>query len=125
MRVGHVLANIPVAGPYFFELYDYPVGGSRATPMKTNHDLETERHNTSYGSMSRHISDLGDRNANWFVLFGGQDGWWGSPNFADQMPLWRNLEFIRMPLDLNLVRAEFPFPMVLQPAVSAAAATSD
>ncbi|MEO1017191.1 MAG: penicillin acylase family protein [Pseudomonadota bacterium] len=128
MRVGHALANIPVIGPYFFELFDYPVGGSRATPMKTNHDLETERHTANYGSMSRHISDMGDPNANWFVLFGGQDGWWGSPNFADQMPLWREREFIRMPLDLALVEEEFPIVMTLEPAsqaVSGAAGISD
>ncbi len=121
MRVGHALANIPVVGEYLFALDEYPVGGSRATPMKTNHDLETERHTASYGSMSRHISDMGDPNANWFVLFGGQDGWWGSANFADQIPLWRAAEFIRMPLDLDVVRTEFPIEMVLQPAERTAA----
>ena len=37
------------------------------------------------GSMARHVSDLSDPDANWFVLLGGQDGWFGAENFADQV----------------------------------------
>ena len=57
--------------------------------MKTAHGLVNRRHHSSLGSMARHVSDLSDPDANWFVLLGGQDGWFGAENFADQMPLWR------------------------------------
>jgi penicillin amidase len=66
--------------------------------------------------MARHISDLSDPDANWFVLFGGQDGWLGSAAFADQMPLWREGRAIRMPLRPATVAAEFPRVTLLRPA---------
>ena len=53
---------------------------------------------------------------NYFVLFGGQDGWLGSANFADQIGLWRQENYIRMPLRAETIVAEFPLLMDLEPA---------
>jgi penicillin amidase len=114
-RVAHALVNLPVLGRRFV-LETYPVGGSRETPMKTGHGLVAGPHEVSFGSMARHISDLSDPDANWFVLFGGQDGWLGSAAFADQMPLWREGRAIRMPLRPATVAAEFPRVTLLRPA---------
>jgi penicillin amidase len=69
------------------------------------------------GSMARHISDLSDPDANWFVLLGGQDGWFGSESFADQVELWRERRYIRLPLSPEKVREEFPTVMRLGPAL--------
>ncbi len=94
----HPLGNLPlIGGRYRFD--DYPVGGSSSTIMKTAHDLTTERHPTRYGSQSRHVSDLSDPDANWFVLLGGQDGWFNAENFLDQVPLWRAGDYVQVPLD--------------------------
>jgi len=114
LRVAHALGAVPVLGR-FFVLEDFPVGGSRETPMKTAHGLVNTRHHATYGQQSRHVSDLSDLDANWFLLFGGQDGWLGSANFADQIPLWRDGRMIRMPLRSETVARDFPDAVVLDP----------
>jgi penicillin amidase len=119
LRVAHSLARLrPVRRS--FTIAELPVGGSRQTPMKMAHGLVNGRHSSTFGSMARHISDLSDVDANWFVLLGGQDGWLGSDNFADQLPLWRERRYIRMPLRRETVSAGFPIVHRLQPMPGAA-----
>jgi penicillin G amidase len=114
MRVAHLLGSVPVIGARFV-VEDFAVGGSRETPMKTSHDLVHERHYASYGSQARHISDMSDPDSNYFVLLGGQDGWLGSANYADQVSLWRERNYIRIPLRPEVVAADFPTVIHLQP----------
>jgi penicillin amidase len=114
LQVGTSLARIPVVGRVFV-IKDLPSGGSRQTPMKMSHGLVNRRHTVSFGSMARHISDLSDLDANWFALLGGQDGWIGSVNFLDQLDLWQDRRYIRMPLRPETVAREFPITMTLQP----------
>ncbi len=114
MRIGHLLAGVPLLGP-FFTLETYGTGGSRNTILKTAHGLTNRRHYASYGSDARQISDLSDPDANWFVLLGGQDGWLGSANFADEVGLWRAGDSIRMPLRADSVVAQFPLVLRLMP----------
>jgi len=106
VRVQHLLGNIPVLGR-FFRLEDLPSPGSRETLMKRSHDLVNGRHRATFGAQARHISDLGDPDANWFVLFGGQDGWLDAANYADQLALWREGRYLRLPLSDEAVRASF------------------
>ena len=112
--VGHLIQNLPVIGRRFVAA-DLPASGSRETPMKTAHGLVNARHQARYGSQSRQISDMGDLDANWFALLGGQDGWLGSANYADQVALWQRREYIRLPLRLETVKAEFTTVMELRP----------
>jgi penicillin amidase len=121
LRVAHWLVNFPVLGGAFVQ-GDAPVGGSRETPMKTSHGLVEGRHAATFGSMARHVSDLSDPDANWFVLYGGQDGWLGSTAFADQVPLWREGRAIRLPLRPETVAAEFRRVTRLAPAAQPTAA---
>jgi penicillin G amidase len=114
MRVRSVFGLIPVIGSRF-TIEDYPTSGSRETVMKTAHGLVHDRHYATYGSQSRFLADMGDVDANWFVLFGGEDGWMGSANFADQMPLWRENRTMRMPLRPETIAAEFPYRQTLTP----------
>jgi penicillin amidase len=106
VRVQHLLGNVPVLGR-FFVVDDLPSPGSRETLMKRSHDLVNRRHRATFGAQSRHISDLSDPDANWFVLFGGQDGWFGSASYADQLPLWREGRYLKLPLSEAGVRATF------------------
>jgi penicillin G amidase len=99
----------------FFKYDSFPVGSSRETPMKTAHGLVNDEHGAFYGSQSRHISDLGDPDANWFLVFGGQDGWMGSENFDDQVPLWRERRYIRLPLTAAAVAEAHPTVQRLSP----------
>ena len=114
VKVAHILHRLPVVGEAFV-VERLPMHGSRQTPQKTSHGLEQGRHYTDFGSMARHISDMADDDANWFVMFGGQDGWLGSESFADQMPLWRERRYIRVPLRPESVPEDFPTPMTLKP----------
>jgi penicillin amidase len=112
LQISHPLGAVPILGRrYVFD--NLPVGGSSQTLMKTAHTLTHEKHNTSFGSNARHISDLSDPDENYFVLLGGQDGWMRSSTFMDQIELWREGEFIRVPLRVETVRATFPHVLVL------------
>jgi penicillin G amidase len=119
LRVGHALQGVPVLGRWFV-LEDLPVSGSRNTILKTSHGLVNGRHYTTYGSQARQLCDLSDPNLNWFVLLGGEDGWLGSANFADQVELWRQGQAIQMPLTEAAVAAQFPTQLTLTPAPSPA-----
>jgi len=111
----HFLGKVPLIGRAF-TAKDLPSGGSRQTPMKSSHGIVTRRHRTGFGSMGRHVSDMGDVDANWFCLLGGQDGWLGSDGALDQVPLWQEGRYIRMPLRPESVAKEFPLVTLLQPA---------
>ncbi|MSO74440.1 MAG: hypothetical protein EXQ99_04705 [Alphaproteobacteria bacterium] len=85
-----------------------PTSGSSHTVFKTAHSLEATRHNTRYGTQAHHISDLLDPDANWFVLLGGQDGWFNTSTFADQVDPFMKGELIQVPMTLERVRADLP-----------------
>jgi penicillin amidase len=110
----HPLGRIPLLGRRY-RLPGFPADGGNNTVHKTGHALSAGRHTVSFGSCARHISDLGDLDDNRFILLGGQDGWLGSANYADQVPLWRRGQYIRVPLRPETARAVFPHRMVLQP----------
>jgi penicillin G amidase len=114
LRVAHTLAAVPVLGR-FFRYADYPIGGSRETVMKTSNGLVNTRHDVSFGSQARFVADLGDLDANDFVLIGGNDGWLGSANLLDQVPLWLEGKYIRLPLRPDSVEKAFPTVTVLAP----------
>lgn len=114
LRLGHLLAGLPVLGQTFV-FAEFPGEGSMETVYKSAHSLGAELHSARYGAQARHISDLADPDANDFVLLGGQDGWWGSDQAMDQVPLWRRGEFVRVPLSLEKVAATFPKVLTLTP----------
>ena len=99
--------NLPVIGGRL-RFDEVPVPGSRETLWKSAHDLVDGRHDADYGAQSRHISDMADLDANWFVLLGGNDGWLGSTTFLDQVPLFLEGEMIRLPLRPETVVRNLP-----------------
>lgn len=114
LGIAHPLSFLPlVGGRYRFG--DYPVAGSTDTLMKTAHNASAERHDTRYGSNARHISDMSDPDKNYFALIGGQDGWFNSANFADQVPMWLKGQYITVPLRMDSVRRKFSRKIVLSP----------
>lgn len=112
--LNHPFAAAPAIGKRY-RFLDAPVGGGNETLMKTAHGISASRHRVRFGAMARHVSDLADMDANDFVLLGGQDGWLGSSTFLDQVPLWREGRYIRVPLRPDSVRAAFPHETVLTP----------
>jgi penicillin amidase len=114
LRLGHWFGRIPLAGR-LFPRADLPVGGSRETVMKTAHGLTNGLSEAVYGSQARFVADMGDPDASWFVLLGGNDGWPGSENALDQLPHWRSGRMIGMPLRPEAVAREFPLVTNLTP----------
>lgn len=122
LRIGHLLSQVPMLGRGLM-VADWPAGGTRESPMKNSHGLVNGRHAVQYGAQARHLSDLSDLDANHFVLLGGNDGWIGSANYADQLALWRQRRYMRLPLRAETVQAEFPLVIELAPAGPAPHAT--
>jgi len=112
--VNHPLGRLPVIGERF-RFVDAPAEGSNDTLWKTAHGTTDERHPARFGSNARHISDLSDPDANWFTLLGGQDGWFNSANFTDQVPLWLKGEYVKVPFRIETVRKDFPHKTTLSP----------
>ena len=113
LSLAHPLANVPLIGGRY-EFAEAGVGGSSDTLMKTAHAATAERHTVNYGSNARHISDMTDPDENYFVLLGGQDGWFNSTTILDQWDLWRRGDYVRVPLTLAEVRASFPHALSLE-----------
>jgi len=109
----HPLGAIPVVGRRY-RFFEYEAPGASDTVMKTAHGLSDQRHRTGYGAAARHVSDLADPDDNHFVLLGGQDGWINGANFIDQVPLWLERAYVRVPLRLDTVRRTFPYRTVFQ-----------
>lgn len=107
IRLRHVLGHVPLLGK-LFSSKSFPAAGSRETLMKNAHNLIRGFDETSYGSQSRHLSDLSDPDENHFVLLGGQDGWVGSQLLTDQIPLWQTRQSIQMPLRPSRIEQLFP-----------------
>ena len=115
LSVGHPLAAVPLLGRFFVE-GEYPASGSRETVLKSSHRLESSRHTASFGSQSRFIADLSSPNENYFVLLGGEDGWLGSANYADQVDAFLSGDYLRVPLEISEIERAFPRKTTLSPA---------
>lgn len=111
LTVSHPMGFLPVIGDRY-RFADYPVGGSSHSIMKTAHTSTDERHSTRFGSNARHISDLSDMDRNYFVLLGGQDGWFNSANFIDQVSHWRAGKYVHVPMRLPAIRDAFKYKTV-------------
>jgi penicillin amidase len=112
LAISHPMGFLPVIGGRY-RFADYPAGGSSHSIMKTAHATTDEQHNTRFGSNARHISDMSDMDRNYFVLLGGQDGWFKSANFLDQVPYWQSGNYIQVPMRLDVVRKSFARKTVL------------
>ncbi len=109
----HPLASLPGVGRWFATA-DRAASGGNDTLNKTGHGPVRGRHRVTYGACARHVSDLSEPDANWFVLQGGQDGWLGSANATDQAALWHDGQAIVVPLRPEAARA-WPHHMRLLP----------
>ncbi len=106
IQFGPLQTAIPWVGKRFV-LNDLPLEGTSHTLNKSAHEFSAQPHRIGYGSNSRHISDLGDKDANYFVLLGGQDGWTSSPHNNDQIDLWQKGKYIKFPLLPETIKKTF------------------
>lgn len=104
--VQHVLGNIPILGSRYRH-ESIPASGTGNTVYKRATKNTAEKAKVFYGQNARHISDLSDLNENYFILFGGNDGWINSPNYRDQIKLWKEKKLIKFPLDIEEISKTF------------------
>jgi penicillin amidase len=115
MRLNYPLGALPLVGrPYRY--CDFPSPGGSDTVMKTANGLVSGRHPVRYGANARYILDMSDVDNNYFAMLGGQDGWFGSTTFADQIELWRSSTYVQLPLRRDTVARMFPHVTTLLPA---------
>jgi penicillin amidase len=79
-RLQHLLGNLPLIGGRY-RVAEYAADGRNDTLLKAAHELSGEKGRVTYGATARHVSDLADPDAHWFVLLGGQDGWLDGPTW--------------------------------------------
>jgi penicillin amidase len=108
------LSFVPLIG-WRYEFGDFAAAGGVQTLMKTAQDLAAQRHSVNYGSNVWFVSDLTDLDRNYFTLLGGQDGWFRSEAFPDQVPLWQEGRYMGIPLRIETVRAKFTHKSCLAP----------
>ncbi len=114
LELVHPFAALPfVGGRYRYG--DRPIGGSTQTLMKAGHRRSGEEYRALYGAGARFLADLSDPDANYFVLLGGQDGWFNSPSFMDQVDLWFAGEYVRLPLTVEAAQDRAVRSMTLRP----------
>ena len=123
LRRRHPLGNIPLLGRAY-RFGEAPIAGSTTTLHKSAHAITREPHNTTFGANSRFVANLADPDDNRFVLLGGNDGWLGSANFLDMQPQFEEGTLIRIPMQPDSVRAEFPHRLTLSPAQQAPSSAS-
>ncbi len=112
LTLAHPLSMAPVIGGRY-RFAEHGVGGSTDTLMKTSHERSAEVHSVRYGANARHVSDMRDPDANFFVLLGGQDGWLNSSTLLDQWPMWREGRYVQLPLSMDKVHAGFRHRTIL------------
>ncbi len=113
MRIRHYFGAAPVVGRRF-RFGEHAAPGGNDTLHKTGHGPVRGPHPVSYGASARFLADLADPDANRVVLLGGQDGWLGSANVTDQIPLWRDGAYVALPLRVETARL-WPHLTVIRP----------
>lgn len=113
--LNHPLSSIPGMGKHIGKRKVLGAG-SNDTVYKTSNTFSAASPGTGYGSCARFIADTSGLDDNHALLLGGQDGWIGSANFDDQLPLWEKGEYLHLPLDWDSVESEFSHLTTFIPA---------
>jgi penicillin G amidase len=114
MHLAHFLSPMLLVSRHL-QFTDRGVPGTRTTVLQTAGPLTGRRHSVRLIATARHVSDLSDLDANYFVILGGQDGWLGSTTMLDQVALWREGRYVQLPMRSEAVRAKCTFKTELLP----------
>lgn len=98
LALAHPAGRIPFLGRKY-RLGEMQVPGYLTTVLKTAAPLTGFPHTVTYGAAARHITDLGNDDENYMIILGGQDGWWGSSQATNQIPMWASGQLIRVSFD--------------------------
>jgi len=106
ITVEYVFGELPWIGKAF-QHHTLPASGANDTIYKRAFVLKENMAKITYGASARHISDLSDPNANYFVLFGGQNGYPFSPDATNQISMWESGQYMQIPLEIEEVQRTF------------------
>jgi penicillin amidase len=113
LTIPHLLGRKP---PLSFKLNagPFPVGGSADTINKQEYSL-TEPFTAQVGPSVRIIVDLSQPEAAWFALPGGQSGQAFSEHYRDQLDLWLQGKYRKIPMLRDEIAATCKNVLILQP----------
>jgi penicillin amidase len=93
----------------------YPMGGDRDTLLRASGKPAFPFQPVAVVDALRFIADLSDWDRCQIIVPGGQSGHVASPNYADQIPLWRNGLMLTLPFSRPAVERNARARLVLSP----------
>ena len=96
IRYSHTLGSAPILG-WLFNRGPYPIGGDGTTPNQTAFMPELPPGLVQVQASYRQILDVGNWDAAQGVTASGQSGHPVSRNYADQIPMWLEGAYHKMP----------------------------
>ena len=114
IRYNHPLGSAPMLG-WFFNRGPYPTGGDGTTPNQTAFMPELPPGLVQVIASYRQILQVGSWDIAQGVTASGQSGHPVSRNYADQIPMWLEGDYHKMPWSRPAVEEAAKFRLVLQP----------
>lgn len=96
IKYNHPLGSAPVLG-WFFNRGPYPIGGDGTTPNQTSYAPELPPGLAQVVASYRQIFDVGHWDAAQSVITSGQSGHPVSRTYTDQIPMWLEGTYHKMP----------------------------
>ena len=96
IRYNHTLGSAPILG-WLFNRGPYPIGGDGTTPNQTAFMPELPPGLVQVQAAYRQIFEIGNWDASQSVTASGQSGHPVSRNYADQIPMWLEGAYHKMP----------------------------
>lgn len=79
-------------------------------------DLERKPYQVTAGASMRHVIDFGNFEDSGLVITTGQSGRWSSPNYDDQADLWRDMKYLKVPMDREVIEKDAIGRTILVPS---------
>ncbi len=113
VRYSHTLGNAPILG-WLFNRGPYPIGGDGTTPNQTGSMPELPPGLVQVQAAYRQILDIGNWDAALGVTASGQSGHPVSRTYADQIPMWLEGAYHKMPWSRDAVEVVARHRLVLR-----------
>ena len=116
IRYSHTLGSAPILG-WLFNRGPYPIGGDGTTPNQTAYMPELPPGLVQVQASYRQILDVGNWDAAQSVTASGQSGHPVSRNYADQIPMWLEGAYHKMPWSREAVEEAARHRLILKGTV--------
>ena len=114
VRYNHPLGSTPILG-WLFNRGPYPIGGDGTTPNQADYGPGLPPGLTQVVASYRQIIEVGNWDVSQSVTSNGQSGHPVSRNYTDQIPMWLEGAYHKMPWSRAAVEEAAAFRLVLQP----------